>query len=66
MATGLPVRFVALLVRFTVPPGRAQPDSRWHTSLTVCPVFLAGMPLAGGVFAADVAVPGEPQPLGAL
>jgi hypothetical protein len=26
------------LVRFTVPPGRAQPDSRWHTSFTVCAV----------------------------
>jgi L-arabinonolactonase len=30
------------------------------------PDELAGMPLAGGVFAADVAVPGEPQPLCAL
>ena len=27
---------------------------------------LACMPLAGGVFAADVAVPGEPQPFCAL
>jgi hypothetical protein len=59
MATGLPVRFVALLVRFTGKVAqsktkfrqeRAQPDSRWHTSFTVCPVFLADMPLAGGVF----------------
>src|SRR3984885_10277487 len=59
MATGLPVRFVALLVRFTGKVAqsktkfrqeRAQPDSRWHTSFTVCPVFLADMPLAGGGF----------------
>ena len=75
MATGLPVRFVALLVRFTGKVAQSKTRFRQHAlnpipgGTQVLPsarCFLQACLWRAEFFAADVAVPGEPQPLCAL